>query len=384
MRLPLLLFAACLFSHVAWGQAPPGFQTTASQAILVDAESGAVLFEKQADKLFAPASMSKLMTLAVVFKKLKAGEISLDTEFPVSLYAWRTGGAPSRTTAMFIPLNNTAKVGDLIQGIMVQNANDACIALAEGLSGTDEAFAQIMTDEARSIGLEKSTFGNSTGLPNPANQMTAQELARLALHIIKEYPNYYAYFSQREFKYRSYNFKNFNPILNSPIGVDGLNVGFTKDVGYGITTSAVKDGRRLVAVMNGFETERDRREEAVKFLSWGFANFKAVKVFDSGEIVGDARVWGAMKRHMPLVAKTEVKILLPITARNPTIKAKIVYKGPLKPPVKQGEYVGEIKITSDAGTSVSAPVYAAEDLEPAGVVSKGIDSLVFLAFGWIL
>jgi D-alanyl-D-alanine carboxypeptidase (penicillin-binding protein 5/6) len=384
MRLPLLLSVICLMSHVAWGQTPPSFQTQAAQAILVDVDSGAVLFEKQADKLFAPASMAKLMTLAVVFKKLKAGEISLETEFPVSVYAWRTGGAPSRTTAMFIPLNSTAKVGDLIQGITVQNANDACIAIAEGLAGTDEAFAQIMTDEARDIGLEKSTFGNSTGLPNPANQVTARELSRLAMHLIKEYPNYYTYFSQKEFKYRNYNFKNFNPILNSPIGVDGLNVGFTKDVGYGITASAVKDGRRLIAVMNGFETERERREESVKFLSWGFANFKAVKVFDGGEIIGDARVWGAIKRHVPVMAKSEVRILLPVTAKNPLIKAKIVYKGPLKPPVKQGEYVGEIRITSDAGTSVSVPLYAAEDLQPAGVVSKGIDSLVFLAFGWIL
>ena len=161
---------------------------------------GSVLFEKNADKLFAPASMAKIMTLEVVFKKLKAGEITLDTEFPVSLHAWKTGGAPSRTTSMFVPLNQTAKVGDLIQGITVQNGNDACIAVAEGLSGSEDGFAQAMTEEARALGLEKSTFGNSTGLPNPTNQMTARELAKLSVYVIKEYPNYYAYFGQKEFK----------------------------------------------------------------------------------------------------------------------------------------------------------------------------------------
>src|SRR5208282_2149471 len=203
MRLVLLFIALLAQTHLAAAQSSPAFQTGASEAILIDAGSGAVLFEKNADKLFAPASMSKIMTLEIVFRKLKSGEISPDTEFPVSLYAWRTGGAPSRTTSMFVPLNQTAKVGDLIQGISVQNANDACIAVAEGLAGTDEAFAQMMTDEARAIGLEKSTFGNSSGLPNPANLVTARELAKLSLYIIKEYPDYYRYFGHRTFQYLS-------------------------------------------------------------------------------------------------------------------------------------------------------------------------------------
>jgi D-alanyl-D-alanine carboxypeptidase (penicillin-binding protein 5/6) len=321
--------------------------------------------------------MSKIMTLEILFKKLKAGEISLETEFPVSLYAWKTGGAPSRTTAMFIPLNQTAKVGDLIQGIAVQNANDACIAVAEGLAGTDDAFGQMMTDEARALGLEKSTFGNSSGLPNPANLTTARELAKLSIYLIKEFPSYYPYFAQKEFKYRSYNFKNLNPLLNASIPADGLKLGFTEGVGYGVTISAVKDGRRLLAVMNGFESERERREETLKFISWGFVNFKAFKVFDKDETVGDARVWGAQKWSVPLKTKSDVKILLPVAGKDLRIKAQIIYLGPLKPPVKEGDKVAEVRVTSEsAGTSNTVPLYAATDLEPAGMVRKGIDSLL--------
>ena len=377
MRLVLLLIA--LFAHVqvAAAQQSTAYQTAAAEAILIDADTGAILFEKNADHLFAPASMSKIMTLEILFKKLKLGEISLETEFPMSLHAWKTGGAPSRTTSMFVPLNQTAKVGDLIQGIAVQNANDAAIAVAEGLAGTDDGFGQMMTEEARALGLEKSTFGNASGLPNPANLVTARELAKLCLYLIKEYPQYYAYFAQKEFKYRTFNFRNLNPLLNAAIPADGLKLGFTEGVGYGIAASAVKDGRRLVAVMNGFESDRARREETLKILGWGFVNFKSYKVFDKDEVVGEARVWGGTKWSVPLKTNSEVKILLPVSAKDLRIKAQIVYLGPLKPPVKEGAKVAEVRITSEStGTSNSAPLYAATGLEPGGVVSKGVDSVL--------
>jgi serine-type D-Ala-D-Ala carboxypeptidase (penicillin-binding protein 5/6) len=377
MRLALFAFALAAQFAAAAAQPSTTFQTTAAEAILIDVDSGAILFEKNADKLFAPASMSKIMTLEILFKKLKAGEISLETEFPVSLHAWRTGGAPSRTTSMFVPLNQTAKVGDLIQGIAVQNANDGCIAVAEGLAGTDDAFALMMTEEARTLGLEKSTFGNSSGLPNPANQMTARELAMLSTHIIKNYPEYYPYFGQKEFKYRTYNFKNINPLLNASIPADGLKLGFAEGAGYGVTVSAVKDGRRLIAVMNGFESDRDRREETLKFLGWGFVNFKSYKVFDKDESIGEARVWGGEKWSVPVKAKTEVRILLPVNAKDLRIKAQIVYQGPLKPPVTEGAAVGVVRITSEStGTSNSIPVYAAAPLQSGGLVRKGVDSIL--------
>ncbi len=377
MRLILLFLSLFVYVQLAVADPSATFQTAATEAILIDAATGAILFEKNADKLFAPASMSKIMTLEILFKKLKAGEISPDTEFPVSLYAWKTGGAPSRTTSMFVPLNQTAKVSDLIQGIAVQNANDGAIAVAEGIAGTDEAFGQMMTEEARALGLEKSTFGNSSGLPNPANLVTARELAKLSMYVIKEYPEYYKYFGQKEFKYRTYNFKNINPLLNASIPVDGLKLGFTENVGYGIAASAEKDGRRLVAVMNGFESERDRREEALKMLSWGFVSFRPYKVFDRDEVVGAARVWGGEKWSVPLKTSSEIKILLPVAAKDLRIKAQIVYQGPLKPPVKEGDRVGEVRITSEStGTSNSAPLYAATSLEAGGIVRKGVDSVL--------
>jgi D-alanyl-D-alanine carboxypeptidase (penicillin-binding protein 5/6) len=377
MRLVIFLLALVAQLPLAAAQPSANFQTTAAEAILIDVDSGAILYEKEADKLFAPASMSKIMTLEILFKKLKAGEISLNTEFPVSLHAWKTGGAPSRTTSMFVPLNQSAKVGDLIQGIAVQNANDGCIAVAEGLAGTEEAFADMMTEEARSLGLEKSTFGNSSGLPHPANLMTARELAKLSIYIIKNYPEFYPYFGQKEFKYRSYNFKNINPLLNASIPADGLKLGFTEGVGYGVTASAMKDGRRLVAVMNGFESDRDRREETLKFLSWGFVNFKSYKVFAPDETIGEARVWGGEKWTVPVKTKSEVRILLPVSAKDLRIKAQLVYQGPLKPPVKEGDPIGVVRVTSEStGTSNSVPVYAGASLESGGLVRKGVDSVL--------
>lgn len=377
MRLILLFLSLFVSVQLVAAEPPAGFQTGATEAILIDAGTGAILFEKNADRLFAPASMSKIMTLEILFKKLKAGEISMDTEFPVSLYAWKTGGAPSRTTSMFVPLNQSAKVGDLIQGIAVQNANDGAIAVAEGIAGTDEAFGQMMTDEARALGLEKSTFGNSSGLPNPANLVTARELAKLSMYIITEYPEYYKYFAQKEFKFRSYNFKNINPLLSASIPVDGLKLGFTENVGYGIAASAEKDGRRLVAVLNGFPSEKDRREETLKLLGWGFVSFKSYKVFDKDEVVGAARVWGGEKWSVPLKTSSEVRILLPVAAKDLRVKAQIVYQGPLKPPVKEGDKVAEVRITSEStGTSNTAPLYTSASLEAGGVVRKGIDSVL--------
>ncbi len=377
MRLFLLCLSFFAYFQLAAAQPSATFQTTAAEAILIDAGTGAILFEKNAGNLFAPGSMSKIMTLEILFKKLKAGEISMETEFPVSLYAWRTGGAPSRTTSMFVPLNQSANVSDLIQGIAIQNANDACIAVAEGLAGTDEAFGMMMTNEARALGLQQSTFGNSSGLPNPANLVTARELAKLSLHVIKEYPDYYKYFAQKEFKYRVHNFRNLNPLLNAALPVDGLKPAFTENVGYSIAASAEKDGRRLVAVMNGFASEKDRREETLKLLSWGFVSFKSYKVFDKDEVVGAGRVWGGEKWSVPLRTSSEVRLLLPVGAKDLRIKAKIVYQGPLKPPVKEGKQVGEVRITSEStGTSNSAPLYTAASLEGGGIVRKGVDSVL--------
>jgi D-alanyl-D-alanine carboxypeptidase (penicillin-binding protein 5/6) len=384
MRIILLSLLFLVHALTAAAQPQTAFQTSAPEAILIDAETGAVLYEKNADKLFAPASMVKIMTLEILFKKLKSGEISMQTEFPVSLYAWKTGGAPSRTTSMFVPLNQNASVGDLIQGMTVQNANDAAIAVAEGLGGSEDGFAQMMTEEARALGLEKSTFGNASGLPNPANLMTARELAKLSLHIVTEYPDYYKYFGQKDFNYRSHPFKNLSILENASLPIDGLKLGFAEGAGYGIVASAAKDGRRLMAVMNGFENAHERRDETLKFLNWGFVNFKSYKVFDKDEVVGEARVWGGKQWTVPLKTDREVRILLPVAGKDMRIKAQIVYLGPLKPPVKEGDRVGELRITSEAsGTSNCAPLFAAASMDPAGTVGKGVDSVLLGVYSYV-
>ncbi len=212
----------------------------------MDADANLVLFEKDADTLAPPASMSKLMTLAIVFRELKAGRLKLEDEFKVSEHAWRTGGAPSGGSAMFAPLNTTVTISDLIQGITVQSGNDAAIILAEGIGGSEDAFAKQMTEYARTIGLEKSTFVNATGLPAEGHLMTARDLATLAHHLIYTYPEYYHFFGQKEFKYRDkFTFHNRNPLISADIGVDGLKTGFIKESGYGLVASATRDDQRL-------------------------------------------------------------------------------------------------------------------------------------------
>ncbi len=384
-RLAVLIFAVfAAFFDATVHRAAAQFATKAEYAFLMDAETQAVLFEKNADKLMAPASMSKLMTLAVLFRQLKDGKLSMTNEFTVSEYAWRHGGAPSRTSAMFAPLNSTVSIQDLIQGIIVQSGNDACIIVAEGIAGTEEAFAEMMNDYAQKIGLTKSHFANSTGLPDPRHVMTARELGMLALHIYKEYPEFYPYFKQKEFKYRTHNFFNRNPLIYLNIGADGIKTGNTEDSGFGIVASAENQGRRLIAVLNGLGSANDRKEEATKLLNWGFNSFRQNVLFDDGEIVGDALVWGGTKRYVQLKGNGPIKILLPVVMRDKKIKAEIVYHGPLKPPIKAGDKVAELVVTAENGVTNRAPLYAAEDIEKGGVIAQGFDSLLILAFGWLL
>jgi D-alanyl-D-alanine carboxypeptidase (penicillin-binding protein 5/6) len=240
-----------------------------------------------------------------------------------------------------------------------------------------------MTERAREIGLEKSTFRNSTGLHHPDHMMTARELARLAIHIVETYPEYYPYFAQEEFRYRKHVFHNRNPLLNAGLGVDGLKTGYVKESGYGLTASAEQRGQRLVAVVNGLETKKERRGEARKLLQWGFRAFKRWKLYDADEIVGDALVWGGTERYVDLTGDGAVHILMPRSVdRN--IKARIVYQGPLKPPIAKGDRVATLRVTTPNGALNEIPLYAAEDIGEGGIFRKGFESLVHLAFGWVL
>jgi D-alanyl-D-alanine carboxypeptidase (penicillin-binding protein 5/6) len=359
--------------------ADPVFTTKAPNAVLMDATSGAVLFQHNADELVPPASMSKLMTLEVLFRAIKEGRVHKTDEFTMSVNAWRNGGAPSGTSAMMVPVNTKATVDELIQGVAVQSGNDAAMCIAEGIAGTEAAFARMMNDEARRIGMQKSTFANATGLPNPNHLMTARELAILARYIINEYPEFYPVFGQKEFLYRKHRFINRNPLLFLNIGADGMKTGHTGAAGYGLVGSAVQDGKRLIIVLSGLQKADQRKEEATKLFNWGFQSFSAVKLFNAGEVVGKARVWGGKTWYVPLAAKDDVMFTMPKYPANQRISAEIVYKAPLKPPVRKGEQVAMLRITSSSSASTEVPLYATEDVSNGGIVRQGVDSLVLMA-----
>ncbi|MFO7297148.1 MAG: D-alanyl-D-alanine carboxypeptidase family protein [Pseudomonadota bacterium] len=361
-----------------------GFQTRAKQAILIDADTGAVLFERNADERMHPASMSKLMTLVMAFKALRSGRLKMEDEIVMSVNAWRNGGAPSGTSAMMVPVGEKVTVSELLQGIIVQSGNDASIAIAETLAGTEEAFAELMTKHAREIGLTSSTFKNSTGLYHPEHLMTARDLALLAKHVIQEYPEFYPMFAQPDFRYRRHRFINRNPLLNADLGVDGLKTGYIKESGYGIVASAKQDNRRLIVVVNGLDTAAARREEARKLLEWGFRAFGEFRLFNEGEVVARARVWGGDQFYVPLTGGPDgVQVWLPRAVANQQLKAEIIYDSPLKAPIKKGDPVAKLRVKSAWNTTSEVPLYAAEDVARAGPMRRGLDTLAYMAFRWI-
>jgi D-alanyl-D-alanine carboxypeptidase (penicillin-binding protein 5/6) len=366
-------------------KAPAGvFDTKAKHAILMNVDADLIFYEKDADTLMSPASMSKLMTLAVVFRELKAGHIKLEDQFKVSEHAWRTGGAPSGSSAMFAPLNSTVSVEDLIRGVTVQSGNDACIILAEGISGSEDAFVKEMNKYAKEIGLTKSHFENSTGLPADGHVMTARELALLADYLIKNYPEYYHYFGEKQFTYGKWNFTNRNPLVFEDLGVDGLKTGFIEDAGYGLVASAVRDNQRVILVVSGLNTKKEREEEPRKLLEWGFKSFKPYRLFDQGEKVSDALVWGGTRHYVPLVGNENIDIILPFNTSG-QVTAQIVYDGPIKAPIRKGDQVATLRVTAaDTKATNDIPLYAGEDVGQSNFAMRGLDSLFVLAFGWLL
>lgn len=357
-----------------------GFQTAAAHAILIEASSGSVLFEKAADDLIPPASLSKLMTAEVVFNELKQGRLKPTTEFSVSTNAWRRGGAPSRTSAMFLSIHSKVAVDDLLHGVIIQSGNDACIVLAEGISGSENEFAEKMTKRAREIGLPKSTFGNSNGLPDPRQLMTTRELGKLARHIIDTYPEYYKIYGEREFTWGKIRQYNRNPLLAMNIGADGMKTGFTKEAGYGLVGSAVKDGVRLIVVVNGLRSEKERADEGKRLLEWGFHNFQAGTLFADGQEIADAKVYGGEKGRVPLVARKAVQIMVPRGAREKII-ARVVYNGPVRAPVEEGQKIGILKVWRNDVLVLEMPLQAAASVAAGPIHKRAIDAASELVIG---
>ncbi len=325
------------------GKTAADFETTAPYVMLMDAESGTVLYEKNADTLTPPSSMAKMMTAEVVFNELKAGTINLDTEYLVSEDAWRRGGAPSHTSSMFLPIHSRARVEDLIQGAVVQSGNDACITLAEGIGGNEHAFVEKMNKRARELGMEKSFFTNATGLPDPAMKVTVRELARLARHIIRTYPDYYRYFGEHDFTWNKIHQPNRNPLLATYTGADGLKTGFTVAGGYGLAGSAVQNGVRLIAVVNGLKSVKERGDEAKRLLDFGFKSFEPRPLFNDGQVVGDAKLFGGAAGRVSLIGQGAISVLVPKNSSE-RLSAKIVYAGPVPAPVAAGQQVASLNV----------------------------------------
>lgn len=363
------------------GSAQETFESKADEAILVDANSGTVMYEKNADALIEPASMSKLMTMTLVFEALKRGDITADTEFPITEDAWRRGGSPSGGSTMYAVLNSKVRVEDLMRGAMIQSANDACIALAEGLAGTEETFAAKMTARGKELGLKNATFRNSTGLPDPNHLMSVRDLTILARNIIKTYPEYYKIYSERSFTWNKIEQQNRNPLLADYPGADGMKTGFTKSAGYGLVGSAVRDGRRLLIVVAGLKSTTDRKNEAQKLLDWGFRQFKPIDVYEAGAKVSTIRVWGGTSRSVDVISPQAVRVALSPTEQA-KVEVKLFYKGPLLAPVKAGDTIGQIRFLLDGNELASTPVQTATavDANPS-IWSRALDSILILALG---
>jgi D-alanyl-D-alanine carboxypeptidase (penicillin-binding protein 5/6) len=358
-----------------------GFDGDAPTAILIEATSGAVLFEKNADELRAPSSMMKLMTAEVVFHAIKQGDIKLTDEYRISENAWRRGGAPSGGSTMFAAINSKVSVDDLLHGAIIQSGNDSCIALAEGMAGNERLFAtEVMTKRARELGLTRSTFANSNGLPDPGNKMTVRELAKLARHIILTYPDFYKLFGEKEFTWNKIRQQNRNPLLNSLEGADGLKTGFTKEGGYGMVGSAVQNGIRLIVVVNGLDDPDDRASEAKKMLEWGFRNFEVRTLFAADQLVGYAKVFGGESRSLKVASHEPVKVMVQKNGTDKLI-ARLVYSGPVRAPIEAGQPVGLIKVWRGGNIAVETPVYAAESIGKGSTMRRAIDGASELVIG---
>jgi len=356
------------------------YEVSAPTAILIEAKSGSILFEKNADELRAPSSMMKLMTVEVAFNALKKGEIKLTDEFRISENTWRKGGAPSGSSTMFAAINSRVSVSDLLHGAVIQSGNDSCMALAEGIAGGETAFAALMTKRARELGMEKSTFGNSSGLPDPANKMTVRELGMLARHLILTYPDNYKLFSEREFTWNKIRQQNRNPLLGMLDGADGLKTGYTKEGGYGMVGSAVQNGLRLIVVVNGLEDSDDRAAEAKKLLEWGFRNFEARTLFAADQTVGYARVFGGENRSVKLASPEPIKVMVQRNGSDKLV-ARIVYTGPVRAPVEPGQRVGVLKVWRGNAIALETPLVAAEPVPTGSTTRRAIDGASELVLG---
>jgi len=386
IKFPFLLIGI-LLSLPAFAQE---MTTTAAQALLVDGETGTVLFAKNSAEIFNPAAMSKLLVAEVVFDALARGEISTETVFKVSERAWRKGGAPSRATTMFASVNSSIRVDDLLRGLAIVQGNDAALVLAEGLTGNEDDFVRRMNERAGALGLTHTQIFNVTGLPSrlddadkdQRNQTSARDLLILARHIEKNYPHYFSLYHEAAFEWNKIFQRNRNPLYQAGMGVDGFVTGGVEGQGYGLVATLKQGKRRLFLVLAGLEKERYRVVEAKKLFEWGMSEFETKLVYEAGTEVAQARIYGGLENHIGLKTTQAIGILLP-KQRPPRLKIRAVYHGPLSAPVAGNERVAHLEISSKEGLLLEAPLVTVSAVAEAGFAKKAADALFEVSIGWL-
>ncbi len=380
LKSKLLFSVALLGSFMGVVSGAKAIETKARNMILMDYDTGQYLYTKDAEKMIPPASMSKLMTVYILFSKLGDGSLSLDDTFTVSENAWRKGGAASGGSTMFLALGSKVRVEDLLKGIIIQSGNDACIVAAENLAGSEEDFADMMNKKAKEIGLNNSHFVNATGLPHPDHRMSVEDLAKLSRRIISEYPQYYHLFSQKEFVYNNIRQGNRNPLLYNMPYADGLKTGHTEEAGFCLTASAKKGDRRLISVMTGLGSMKERSEEADKIMSWGFREFDNYTILKKGAKVADIPVWYGVSKDVPMVVSEDVVRTLK-KSKSDEVKLIASYDKPVKAPVKAGQQLGVVKVELPGQDTLEVPLIAAADVAEVGLWGRIRKNLSYLLLG---
>ena len=351
------------------------FETKAKQAILIDFETGATLFEKNADEIMFPASMTKIMTAYLVFEALRDERLAMEDTITISEKAWRTGGSK-----MFIEVGKQVSVSDLLRGIIIQSGNDASVAIAEALSGSEAAFAEQMTEKAREMGMVDTIFRDATGLPDPEHVTTARDLAILAKRIIADFPDLYPMFSEKTFTFNEIRQGNRNPLLYKELGVDGLKTGFIDAAGYGLTASVKRGDRRLIMVVNGLESVRDRGDQAEKLITWGLREFDNYPLFKAGEVVEAADIWLGDAANVALILNEDLTVTLPRKARK-QMKVAVTYEGPIPAPIAKGTQIASLVISGPEMTAIERPLYAGAEVGSLNFFGRIGGALSYLVFG---
>ena len=360
-----LLFSAFVFTFTGgFPSTAQTIKTTARSAYIIDLSTNTVLLNKNADLALPPASMSKLMTIYIVFELIKNRSLSLEDKFIVSKKAWRKGGSK-----MFVRIGDHVSISNLLRGIIVQSGNDACIVIAEGISGSETAFAKLMTQKAQELGLINSTFNNATGWPHPNQQMSARDLGTLSALVIEKFPQLYKIFAEKTFKYNQIKQGNRNPLLYRNIGADGLKTGHTKTAGYGLTASAIRKGRRIILVLNGMKSVRQRSVESFRLMEWAFRAFKPIILFKKNEEVTKADVWLGTSAKLPLVVSSDIKITVPVIVTK-KLKVTAVMTNPVAAPIKRGQELGTLKISAPGVQNKEFKLFAGNDVAQLGLIGR--------------